>query len=111
MFVESLQWEELSKSNALEQHVNGARQTQPKKAYKQRSAQIREESIKFGIPKQTNAKLFLNRVANTANYMLPENMQKFEDIVAYTYETEEILDDILNSEGKGKEIAGYPKNS
>lgn len=41
VFIESLQSEELAKSNALEQHINGARQTQPKILYRERAAQIR----------------------------------------------------------------------
>lgn len=96
VFIESLQWEELAKSNALEQHINGAKQTQPKKEYRERAALIRNESMKFTIPKQTNAQLFLNRVANIKNHMLPAEFQRFEDIVEYTDETEEVLDDILN---------------
>lgn len=37
VFIESLQWEEFFKSNALEQHINGNRQTQPKKENVQRT--------------------------------------------------------------------------
>lgn len=97
VFVESLQWEELSKSTALEQHINGSRQTQPKKEYRERAAQIRNESLKFTIPKQTDAQLFLNRIANTKNRMLPTEFERFEDIVAYVDDTEEILDNVSNS--------------
>lgn len=98
VFIESLQWEELTKSNALEQHINGARQTQPKKEYRERAAQIRNESIKFTIPNQTNAQLFLNRVSNTKNRMLPKQFEHFEDIVGYVDDTEEFLDDICAEE-------------
>lgn len=92
VFVESLQWEELAKSNSLEQHINGARQTQPKKEYRERSDLIRSESMKFNVPNKTNAQLFLNRVANSRNRMLPEDFEKFENIVKYKDEVEEILD-------------------
>lgn len=94
VFIESLQWEELAKSNALEQHINGARQTQPKKEYRERAAQIRNESLKFLIPNKIDAKLFLNRIANTKNRMLPTEFERFEDIVAYVDETEELLEDM-----------------
>lgn len=94
VFIESLQLEEFSKSNALEQHINGDKQTQPKKLYRERAAQIRNESIKFEIPNQTNAQLFLNRMANTKNRMLPTQFEQFEDIVAYVDSNEEVLDDI-----------------
>lgn len=92
VFIESLQWEELAKSNSLEQHINGARQTQPKKEYRDRADLIRSESIKFTIPQKTNAQLFLNRVANVRNHLLPEKYEKFEDIIRYEDETEEMLD-------------------
>lgn len=98
VFIESLQWEELTKSNALEQHINGARQTQPKKEYRERATQIRNESIKFTIPNQTNAQLFLNRIANTKNRMLPKQFEHFEDIVGYVDDTEELLDDICSED-------------
>lgn len=96
VFVESLQHEELAKSNALEQHINGARQTQPKKEYRERASQIRNEWNKFTIPKQTNAQLFLNRIANTKNRMFPKQFERFEDIVAYADETEEVLDEVCS---------------
>lgn len=96
VFIESLQWEELAKSNSLEQHMNGARQTQPKKEYRDRADLIRSESIKFTIPQKTNAQLFLNRVANVRNRLLPEKYEKFEDIIRYEDETEEILDIMTN---------------
>lgn len=97
VFIESLQWEELTKSNALEQHINGARQTQPKKEYRERAAIIRNESIKFTIPNQTDAKLFLNRIANTKNRMFPPQFENFEDIVAYSDDSEEVLDDMTET--------------
>lgn len=93
VFIESLQWEELAKSNALEQHINGSRQTQPKKMYRERATQIRNESIKFTIPNKTNAQLFLNRIANTKNNMLPKEFEHFENIVPYVDDSEELLDD------------------
>lgn len=92
VFIESLQWEELAKSNALEQHINGARQTQPKKKYRERSDLIRNESIKFTIPNKTNPQLFVNRIANIRNRMLPEQYERFENIIEYDNENEEILD-------------------
>lgn len=90
-FIESLQWEEMTKSNALEQHISGARQTQPKREYRERATQIRNESMKFTVPNQTNAKLFLNRMANLKNRMLPQIFERFEDIVPYQ-DDEEVLD-------------------
>lgn len=96
VFIEYLQVEELAKSNAFEQHIHGSRQVQPKKMYRERSAQIRNESLKFNIPNQTNAKLFLNRIANTKNKILPKEFETFEDIVNYNNENEELLDDMCN---------------
>lgn len=96
VFIESLQWEELSKSNALEQHINGARQIQPKKEYRERAAQIRNESSKFLIPNKIDAKLFLNRMANLKNRMLPTEFERFEDIVPFENEDEELLDEMTN---------------
>lgn len=98
VFIESLQWEELSKSNALEQQINGTKQTQPKKEYRDRAARIREESIKFTIPNQTNAQLSLNRIANIRNRMLPKDYENFEDIVSYQDEIEEVVEKIFLSE-------------
>lgn len=92
IFIESLQWEELVKSNAFEQHINGARQTQPKKQYRERAAQIRNESLKFTIPNKTNAMLFLNRIANSKNHILPKEFETFENIVSYEDEADELLD-------------------
>lgn len=98
VFIESLQWEELSKSNALEQHISGARQTQPKKMYRERATRIREESMKFTIPNQTNAKLFLNRIANFKNNLIPNEFESFENIVKYSNDAEEILDSMNKDE-------------
>lgn len=111
VFIESLQWEELSKSNALEQHINGGRQTQPKKQYRERAAQIRNESIKFTIPQQTNAQLFLNRIANTKNRMLPTEFERFENIVGYSNEAEELLDDIIDDSQTAKTSRPKQKKS
>lgn len=94
VFIESLQWEELAKSNALEQHINGSRQIQPKKVYRERSAQIREESLKFKIPNKTSPKLFLNRMVNIKNHILPHQFESFEDIVSFEHEGDEILDNM-----------------
>lgn len=118
VFVESLQWEELAKSNALEQHINGAKQTQPKKEYRERSAQIREESIKFEIPNKTNSQLFLNRIVNIRNRMLPKEFENFQNIIRYEDEDEEFLDDMnviaetrQITRSKKKETSENPDNS
>lgn len=92
VFIESLQWEELYKSNAFEKHIGGTLQTQPKKKYRERAALIREESVKFTIPNKTNAQLFLNRMTNLRNNIFPQHFESFEDIVSFSDEAEEMLD-------------------
>lgn len=110
IFIESLQWEEMTKSNAFEQHVNGARQTQPKRVYRERSDQIRNESLKFNIPNKTNAKLFLNRVSNIKNRMLPDEFGNFENLSCYENESDDLLFDMISQLEEQKKEFRSSKN-
>lgn len=62
--------------------------------------------MKFLIPKQTIAQLFLDRIINTKNRILPTQFERFEDIVAYVDDSEELSDDIC-----GKMDSGHSDNS